>query len=96
MRTLLLSLLVASAGSGALAQPRANTLQMSCGEVRALVASQGAAILYSGRFTYDRFVRDGSFCVRPERTEPAWLPTADVPQCPVGYRCVPRALPFTN
>ena len=95
MRKLLLSLVLVSVGSSALAQPRANALAMACGEVRALVASHGAAIVYSGPFTYDRFVRDSTFCARPDRTEPAWLPTRDVPQCPVGYRCVVRPR-FTN
>ncbi len=90
MIRLLLSLVLLSTSAGALAQSRAYVQQMSCGQAQGLVASQGAVVLYSGPSAYDRFVTDSSFCVRPERTEPAWIGTADTPQCFVGYRCVDR------
>ncbi len=92
MRRLVLSLVLAGMCSAAAAQPRANSHQMTCGQARGLVASQGAVVLYSGPFAYDRFVRDSTFCTRPDRTEPAWIATIDTPQCPVGYRCVARPI----
>jgi hypothetical protein len=94
MRKLILLLVVALYGisSVSLAQWRPDTFQMSCAEARGLVAAHGAVVLYSGRYTYDRFVRDSSFCSRPDRADPAWVETRDVPQCSVGYRCVARPL----
>ena len=49
--------------------------------------ARGAAVLSTGTYTYDRFVRDRSFCEIDEYIEPAWVPARDTPQCPVGYRC---------
>jgi hypothetical protein len=69
------------------AQPRPSTLAMSCGQAAGLVASRGAIVLGTGGHTYDRFVRDATFCLRTERTDPVWVPAADTPQCFVGYRC---------
>ena len=88
MKTFLLSLAVAlAATSTAAAQPRPSSVQMSCRQAAGLVASQGALVLGTGGFTYDRFVADRRFCLRTEVTEAAWVPTADTPQCFVGYRC---------
>jgi hypothetical protein len=69
------------------AQPRPSTVAMSCQQAAGIVASAGAIVLGTGGYTYDRFVTDGRFCLRPEITEPAWVPAGDTPQCFVGYRC---------
>ena len=79
-----------SVGSDVLAQGRPLTLQMSCYGARELVASQGAVVLSTGPTTYDRYVAAATQCVRGETLDPAWVPTADTAQCPIGYRCVPR------
>jgi hypothetical protein len=92
MGKLILSLVLIGVTTGALAQSRPNTERMSCGQAQGLVATQGAVVLYSGPYTYDRFVRDSTFCPRPDRTDPAWISTADTAQCFVGYRCVSRPL----
>ncbi len=60
---------------------------MTCGQARGVVFSRGAAVLGTGGATYDRFVRDRSFCEINETIEPAVVPTRDTPQCLVGYRC---------
>jgi hypothetical protein len=60
---------------------------MTCAQARRIVASQGAAVLRTGPATYDRYVRDGSFCALQETARPAWVRTADVAQCPVGGVC---------
>jgi hypothetical protein len=73
--------------TAAAAQPRPSTLNMTCGQARAIVASRGAAVLSTGRFTYDRFVSNRNYCEYDEVLEPVWVPTADTPQCPIGYRC---------
>jgi hypothetical protein len=82
-----------SINSSALAQSRPLTLQMSCNGARQLVARQGAAVLNTGPMTYDRYVSAVTQCVRDETLDPAWVPTADTPQCPIGYRCIPRSRP---
>jgi hypothetical protein len=70
-----------------LAQSRPQTTRMSCGQARALVLQRGAILLGTGGYTYDRFVRDRSFCQPTEVTRRALAPTVDDPQCLVGYTC---------
>jgi hypothetical protein len=65
---------------------------MSCQHARALVASQGAIVLRTGPITYDRFVVSPAFCMRAETTKPDWVPTADTPQCFIGYVCRPSEI----
>jgi hypothetical protein len=73
--------------TGAYAQ-RASTLAMTCGQARGFVASRGAAVLGTGGYTYDRFVRDRSFCQPTETTRAAFVPTRETPGCFIGYRCI--------
>jgi len=82
-----------SMSSSALAQSNPLTLRMSCNGARALVATEGAVVLNTGPMTYDRYVGGYGRCVLGETLEPAWVPTADTPQCPIGYRCVQRTRP---
>jgi hypothetical protein len=82
-----------SMGAGALAQSHPLTLRMSCYGARELVSIHGAIVLNTGLTTYDRYVAAGGQCVLGEVIEPAWVPTADNPQCPIGYRCVTRMRP---
>ena len=78
--------LVATAGAGA--QQRLSTPAMTCREAAALVAARGHIVLSTGRFTYERVVRDAGFCAVTETTTPSWLPTRDNASCLVGFRCV--------
>ena len=87
MKATALTLALTAFATGAIAQPRASTLNMSCGQARGVVASQGAVVLGTGGHTYDRFVNSRYFCEINETIEPVWVPTADTPQCPIGYRC---------
>ena len=87
---LALALVLSFAATSAVGQTRPSTLQMSCAQARGLVAGRGAVVLGTGGFTYDRFVRDRGFCQITEGAEPAWVPSADAPQCLVGYRCKER------
>lgn len=73
--------------SVALAQPRPSTLDLTCAQSRGLVARQGAIVLGTGGPTYDRFVRDRSFCEPTEIGKRAFVPTRDAPGCFVGYTC---------
>lgn len=78
------------------AQQRPMTQTMDCAAARQLVARAGAVVLGTGPYTYDRYVRDRSFCQLAEILDPAWVPTRDVAQCPVGYRCRSGALDFND
>jgi len=60
---------------------------MTCRQAAGLVYSQGAIVLGTGGYTYDRFVRDRGFCEITESVQRAFVPTRDTPQCPVGFRC---------
>jgi hypothetical protein len=94
MRSLLVSAAIAGFATGAIAQSGSTTLAMTCAQARGIVASRGAAVLRTGPATYDRYVRDGSFCVLMETARPAWVRTADVAQCPVGSVC--RSIEIDN
>jgi hypothetical protein len=94
MKHLLVFVTVASFSTFAIAQSGSTTLAMSCAQARGIVASQGAAVLRTGPATYDRYVRDGSFCALQETVRPAWVRTADVAQCPVGGVC--RSIEIDN
>ena len=71
----------------ALAQGRPQSPAMTCRQAAALVFSRGAVVLGTGGHTYDRYVRDRSFCEITEVTKPGFAPTRDDPQCFVGYCC---------
>lgn len=94
MKRIVLALALTAFASGAQAQQRPYTPAMPCEQVRQIVLAYGAVVLGTGTHTYDRYVRDASFCEIGETTEPAWVPAADTPQCPVGYRCVSNDLFF--
>jgi hypothetical protein len=79
----------------ALAAPRYSTWTMSCNQVRGLIASQGAVVMYTnpasarGPETYERLVRSGNFCLPHEVDEIVGVRTRDG-QCPVAH-CVTRS-----
>jgi hypothetical protein len=77
----------------ALLAPGAATAQMepptiSCAQARGQVQARGAAVVYSSRHIYDRYVLDQRFCAHGETTRAAFIPTRDDPACFVGFRCV--------
>jgi hypothetical protein len=87
MKKLVLALALMASANDALAQQRPLAPNLPCRQVQQIVAANGAAVIATGQFTYDRYVRNSSFCQINETTEPAWVPTMDAPQCPIGYRC---------
>ena len=82
-------ILVASTllSANALAQSSPMVPAMNCGQANYLVASHGAIVLGTGRYTYDRYVRSQAFCFPTQYVRPAWVPAADTSQCFVGYTC---------
>lgn len=87
MRRLFFALAYFLTISAAAAQARPSTLDMTCRQAEALVASRGAIVLSTGPYTYDRYVVDGRFCMLGEFLRAQWVPTRDTPQCPIGYVC---------
>jgi hypothetical protein len=87
MRPILVPVVIASLTTGAISQPGPTILAMTCAKARGIVSSQGAVVLRTGPTTYDRYVRDGSFCALQEMAQPNWVRTADVAQCPIGGIC---------
>jgi hypothetical protein len=87
MRKFVIALALMASASSAEAQRRPFTPNLPCRQIQQIIAANGAAVLSTGTYTFDRFVRDRSFCEITEFVEPAWVPARDTPQCPVGYRC---------
>lgn len=87
MNRLALSLMLVLVAGTALAQSRPSTPDRTCVANRQSVIANGAIVLGTGGFTYDRFVRDRSFCEHGDYLEPAFVPSRDAAQCFVGYRC---------
>jgi len=83
MKPTLIAIAIAGMATGVHAQSGPTTLSMTCAQARGIVASQGGVVLRTGPTTYDRYVRDSSFCALQETAWPAWVGTADVAQCPV-------------
>ena len=79
--------LLVLASSHAGAQGRLQTPAVSCAQAVAVIAREGAAVLGTGGPTYDRFVRDRSFCEPTESVKRAFVPSRDTPRCFIGYTC---------
>ncbi|WP_332688939.1 hypothetical protein [Bosea sp. (in: a-proteobacteria)] len=87
MKRIALSLLLVFATGASLAQARPSTPARSCAANQQSVRANGAIVLGTGGYTYDRFVVHRGFCQFDEYADPAWVPARDTPQCFIGYRC---------
>jgi hypothetical protein len=89
MRLWSIALLAAALwATSALAQgSRPDSLRMSCRQAASLVQSRGSIVIGTGPDLYDRYVTGCNFCYSMEFLTPAWVRTADNPQCFVGYTC---------
>lgn len=87
MDKVVIALAISLAAASAQAQARPSTVDMPCGASRQLVLKRGAIVLGTGGFTYDRFVRDQTFCDVTEYAQAAYVPSLESPACFVGYRC---------
>lgn len=63
---------------------------MSCAALVSLVGQRGSVVISTGPYTYDRVVRDRSFCPFEQTSAPEFAPTSDNRQCFAGLRCVDR------
>ena len=74
------------------AQTRPSTTTMACRAANALVVSRGEIVLSTGRDIFDRYVSMQYYCGPGEKTIATFVPSADNPQCFIGYRCVSESL----
>jgi hypothetical protein len=100
MKSVLLGLAIGLVATQANAISRYNTSGLSCGEVRAIIDQDGAAIMRyrstrSGAQLYGRYVRDGRWCAGSERPEASYITTADSDQCRVR-ECKPYSFDDDN
>ncbi len=70
------------------------TRQLSCAQARTLVVQQGAIVLSTDTYLYDRYVNSAQFCPRGQSVKPAWTPTKDSTNCFIGYTCVEAELDY--
>lgn len=92
MKAVLFTAPLLLAASVTFAEAHPNSLAMSCASTRGLVQQTGAVVIATGSNLYDRFVTDAGYCAINQKAEPAWLATADEPQCLIGRRCVDRRI----
>ncbi|MEM8702298.1 MAG: hypothetical protein AAGF82_10765 [Pseudomonadota bacterium] len=83
------SIQVSQAQSG-----RPDTRTLTCGQVQSLIKQNGAAVLRTGQYTFDRYVFTRNFCQNGEVTNKQWVPTKDVRQCLVRVCIDPNVLRF--
>ena len=61
----------------ALAQGRPDTLSMSCAQAQAIIERYGEAVLGTGPYLFERYVRSQAFCTWNEETRASWVATRD-------------------
>jgi len=86
VRLTMAAVLAASVTSVALAQGRPDARQMSCQQVQSMLDHRGAAVMTTGRYTYDRFVGRGGACSYPEVPTATRVTTRDTNGC-IVYNC---------
>jgi hypothetical protein len=88
MRKLTILIVLLSFSDIAFARPDVRT--MSCAQASALVWQNGAVVLTTGRYTYDRYVAGQRYCYPPSVIRRAWVATGDTKRCNIGYTCEQR------
>lgn len=96
MKALILTIALLLPAGLATAQTRPSTVSRPCAASQRDVQVHGAIVLGTGGYTYDRFVRNRSFCEIDEDQEPAFVPSGDSQACFVGYRCKSRSRLFDD
>jgi hypothetical protein len=72
------------------AQARPDTRKMTCEGAQQFVRKNGAVVMTTGQYTYERIVTSQGYCDYDEMTWLKIAPTSDNPKCRVGYYCRPR------
>lgn len=93
---ILLSLLITSVATPALAISRYNSMSFTCAEARAVINRERAVIMRypstrpRNMTLYDRYVSDGNACDVGYYAAQDYMPTKDRANCPV-YTCKPTS-----
>lgn len=66
---------------------RPDSRTMTCAQVQSMINQQGAVVMSTGQYTFDRYVSNRSFCQRGEVTRRDYVPTKDNNKCYVE-RCI--------
>lgn len=69
-------------------QGRPDSRRMTCEQAYDLVKRNGAVVMSTGRYTFERVVADQRWCQFEEVTERFYVPTRDDRRCRVGFKCV--------
>jgi hypothetical protein len=72
------------------ASARPDARKMTCQQAQLMVQQQGAVVMTTGRYTYQRFVAHRGYCDYWETIRTARTATRDNPRCRIGYICEPR------
>ncbi|WP_434053604.1 MAG: hypothetical protein RDA78_01475 [Roseibium sp.] len=74
--------------SGAYAQARPDTRQLTCAQAQALVKQRGSVVMTTGPTTFDKFVATSNYCSPDAKMlRPKFAPTKDNNKCAVGNQC---------
>jgi hypothetical protein len=87
VKKIILAIALSGFTSSVFAQSRPDSAQLPCATVAGIVQREGAVIVGTGPYTYDRYVRDESVCYANQILKPAWVLSRDQAQCFIGYTC---------
>ncbi len=74
------------------AAARPDTRGMTCEGAKTFIRKNGAVVMSTGQYTYDRIVAGIGFCGAGEEAVLKVAPTKDNPRCWVGYYCRDRLI----
>ncbi|MFB0490721.1 hypothetical protein ABIE45_003307 [Methylobacterium sp. OAE515] len=83
-------LALAVVATGAAAQERVYTRNLTCAALKARVAHDRTVMLARSETAYETVHLDSGACQQDETGAPAFEPSADVPNCLAGWRCTQR------
>ncbi|MHA7774933.1 hypothetical protein [Roseibium sp. M-1] len=69
------------------AAARPNSNAMTCAQVQSMINQNGAVVLSTGQYTFDRYVSNTNFCQHGQITRWDYVPTKDARKCRVS-RCI--------
>ncbi|MBG6145798.1 MAG: hypothetical protein RIE06_05300 [Roseibium album] len=75
---------------------RPDSRAMTCSQVQSMIERNGAVVLSTGQYTFDRYVYTRNSCQHGEVTRNKWVPTKDVRQCRVRVCIDPMILKFND
>ncbi|MEO0327640.1 MAG: hypothetical protein AAF217_03485 [Pseudomonadota bacterium] len=88
--TFLCLLVVVLAALPAYSQARPDVRKMTCSQAQSLIKKQGAIVVTTGQYTYERVVSTRRFCQMTETTRQFFTETKNNQRCNIGRLCVER------